>query len=355
MINARRRRWLDSDKVAGMLALLASLALAASPPEVAVLCTPPMGDTTELRFQGVGTKALEPAVARFTHVEGSTVLGAVLPGTRVVLATATVERSRDESFASGLFRLEANTPAKLLVDRLAVSTRPLVTPEGRVFVVRGAAGALPVEPGGLRVDALSIDELEPRTGAARTVLATRGYLLFLAGAFGRELVVYRVDEKGARLEALHADTLGERPLGAVPDTSRDFVVDPAAHRVLFTAASATTRRWQVRSLDLLTGELSTLAQGPTMALLPTVWADGRVAFAPAQAAGLVDAATGAPVLRARGKGYERVRAQAHGLVVGLHETPSALPSAFAIRAKDGAALEVVTPPGVRLDVAGVLP
>jgi hypothetical protein len=336
-----------------MLALVASLALA-STPEVALLSTPPLGDTTELRFQPVGTKALALPSASFTHVEGSTVSGVVLPGTRVVLAVATTERTRDESFAASLVRLEAGKPAKTLAEHVTVASRPLVTPEGRVFVVRGAPGTPPAE-GAYRVDALSLDEVNPATGALRTVLSAKGYFLFLAGALGRELVVYRVDEAGARLEAVHADTLGVRPLGAVPDTARDFVVDAAGRRVLFTAADAVSHRWQARSLDLGTHEVSTLAQGTTMALLPTLWPDGRVAVAPIPGGGLIDAATGTLLLPSHGPGYERVRVRKNGLVVGLHETPSALPTAFALREKDGAPVELVTPPGTRVDVAGVLP
>lgn len=338
-----------------MLSLLTTLLLSAAPPDLAVLATQPMGDTTELRFQRLGATELSAVAARFTHIEGSTVLGAVLPGTRVVLATAQATKQRDASYASGLYRLEAGKPSKLLVDRVAVSTRPVILPEGRVFVQRGTAGLPPTTRGERRLDTLSLDEVNPSTGETRTLLSTRADLLFLAGALGRELVVYRVDDAGARLEALHVDTLGVRLLGAIPDTAHDLVVDAAHQRVLFTAADAPTGHWRVLSLDLASQTLSTLAEGPSMALLPTLLPDGAVAFAPSEGGGLVRASNGARVLAPQGPGYERVRALVNGVAVGVHEVPSALPHLFAVRLADGAVLPLAAPKDVRLDVAGVLP
>ena len=50
-----------------MASLLAALVLAATPPEVALLCGAPSdGDFAELRFQSVGATVLADPVSRFT-------------------------------------------------------------------------------------------------------------------------------------------------------------------------------------------------------------------------------------------------------------------------------------------------
>ncbi|HEY1088033.1 MAG TPA: hypothetical protein VGE37_10070, partial [Archangium sp.] len=93
-----------------MLSAVVTLALAAAP-EVALLSS--HADTAELRFQPLGADALvEPAV-RFTHADGSDVFGALIPKTRVVMATATMQTRGDLSFGSALLRLEAGKPARV--------------------------------------------------------------------------------------------------------------------------------------------------------------------------------------------------------------------------------------------------
>jgi len=91
-----------------------------------------------------------------------------------------------------------------------------------------------------------------------------------------------------------------------------------------------------------------------MALLPTLLPDGAIAWAPSAGGGLVRAG-GARVLAARGPGFERVRAFAQGLAIGLHERPSELNELFAVTLGDGRPLAVAAPPGALLDVAGVRP
>jgi hypothetical protein len=350
-----------------MLVLFSALVLSIAPPEVALLCTEPLGELTELRFQRVGERELAPAVARFEHLAGSSVRGALLPGTRVVLATATTEPRRDESFAGSLFRLEAGRPARRLLGDVAVATRPLVARDGRVYVSRGRAGPWPANPKQGRLDELWIDEVDPRTGETRTVLrAPAASLLFLAGEVGGALLVYRVDEAGARLQALDPVTLALRTLQApASNASRDFVVDEQDQRVLYTAANPSTRRWHVYALGLHDGALTVLADGPTMALLPTLFPDGRVGFAPRASGGLLEVSTGVELLPAFGPGFERIRFFSGDYAVGLHEVPSALAETLALRRSsggdaDGAAVafgrvRLLAPPGVRVDVAGVLP
>ncbi len=315
-----------------------ALALLAAAPDVALLSTAPDAEVTELRFQPLGEPHLTVPVAKLTHVATQTVLGAIVPGTRKVVATAVTEPRRDLSFASSLFLLEPNKPTRVLCDRVALSNRPLVTVDGRVFVQRGRAGEG-------RVDALSIDEVDLRTGRTREVLSFTGYTAFLAGSIGRELLVYRVGPKGADLVAVHADSLGVRGLvSTMQPLARDFAVSADGKSLLYTQGDAATGQWYVEKLDLQALTRSRLAEGPTMALLPTPLPDGRVAFAPAQGLGLKDL-SGAAVLESKGAGFERVRAFTKSRVaVGLHEIPGDFPLPLG---------DFAVPAQQRLDVAGI--
>lgn len=331
-----------------MLGLVTVLSLAAAP-EVALLSS--AGDSTALRFQPVGSATLAPAAATFTHGDGSSVLGALVPGRRVVLATALVGRPRDESFGASLFRLEPGVPVRELVDRVAIATRAVVLESGRAFVQRGRPGEL-TDQG--RVDALTIDEVDVDSGKARTVYSAQGFTTFLAGALGRELVVYEVNASGAKLVAVHVDTLAVRTVvPSLAPLAFDFTVDAARRRVVFTLGEPGVERWHVVAVDLATGALSTLADGPSVALVPAVLPDGRVAFAPGQGEGLVFTG-GGRALPSQGPGYERLRAVVRGIAVGLHEVPGDFPRLFT-RPSSGAALITAAPAGARLDVAGVTP
>ena len=319
------------------------LLLLTAAPDVALLSTVPDAEVTELRFQPAGDAPLSAPVARLTHVPFETVLGAVVPGTRKVVASAVTEPRKDLSFASSLFLLEANKPTRVLCDRLVLSSRPLVAAEGRVFVQRGRAGDSSAADG--RLDALSIDEVDLRTGRTREVLAFTGYLTHLAGSIGREVLVYRIGPQGADLVAVHADALGVRVLiPSLPPLARDFALSADNKSLLYTQGDAATGQWFVERLDLPSLTRTRLAEGPTMALLPTPLPDGRVAFAAAQGAGLKDL-DGKTVLEAQGPGFERVRAfTKKRAAIGLHEVPGdfARPLGF------------TAPAHQRLDVAGVL-
>ena len=331
-----------------MLPLLFALTLAASP-EVALLSS--QGDTAELRFQPLGATELSPPVARFSHGDGSTVQGALLPGSRVVMASATMHARGDLSFANSLVRLEAGRAPRVLADQLAYGSRPLVTAEGRVFVARGVAGQEPADGrDALRVDALTIDEIDPARGTRRLVYSTSGSVTFLAGAAGRELVIYEVAPAGARLLSVHVDTLAVRELiHSMAPLARDFVVDGSRRRVLFTQGIPGEQRWFVEQVDLVTRASTRLAEAAEVTLLPTVLLDGRVLISRFAGEGLW-ALDGTRALAPHGPGFERILAQHKGLVIGLHERPGEFPSIFA--EKDGV---LVAPLASRLDIAGVIP
>ena len=321
-----------------MVTSLSLVLLLTATPEVAVLSTAPDSEVSELRFQPLGETTVAPVAARVFHLPRESVLGALVPGTRQVLAVVATANQKDLSFASSLFLLEAGKPARLLADRIALSTRALVTPEGRVFVQRG-------RPGEDRIDALTIDEIDLRTGRAREVLAFSGYTAFLAGHLGRELLVYRVGPQGADLIAVHADALGVRVLipKLVP-LARDFALSADGRSLVFTEGDP-SGHWFIERLDLLTLARSLLAEGTTMALLPTPLPDGRIAFSPGLGLGLRDL-EGATILRSTGGGFERVRAFTRkGIAIGLHETPGEFPTPLG---------GFAAPPQQRLDVAGVV-
>lgn len=335
--------------LAPMTPLLLALSLAAAP-EVALLSS--QGDVAELRFQPLGGAELAAPVVRFSHGEGSPVQGSLLPRSRVVVATAAMSARGDLSFSSALIRLEAGKAARVLADQVVYGSRPLVTAEGRVFVARGTAGTEPVDHG-WRVDALTIDEIHPTTAARRLVYSTTGYLTFLAGAMGRELLVYEVAPVGARLISVHVDTLAVREIvHSLAPLARDFVVDAPRRRVLFTQGTPGAEGWFVEQVDLITGSSTRLADGPEITLLPTVLSDGRVLISRGPGAGL-SALDGTRVLPALGAGFERVQLQHQGLILGLHEVPSDFPTVFA--SKDGKPVRLLAPPESRLDVAGVTP
>lgn len=330
-----------------MLTAALVLSLAASA-EVAVLSS--QNDVAELRFQPLGAAELVPPVARFSHAEGSAVKGSLIPRSRVVVASATMFPGGDLSFANSLIRLEAGKSPRVLADQLVYGSRPLVTAEGRVFVSRGVAGLEPVDGrDALRVDALSIEEIDPTTATRRVVYSSAGYLTFLAGALGRELIIYEVAPLGARLIAVHADTFAVRELlHAMAPLGRDFVVDAPRHRVLFTQGVAD--RWLVEQVDLITGASSRLAEGAEVTLMPAVLSDGRVLLNRGEGLRTLE---GAPVFPANGRGFERISFQQKNLIVGLLQRPSDFPVLFAV--KDGATQVLAAPSQSRLDVAGVIP
>lgn len=316
------------------------LSMLASAPEVALLSTPGDGDSTELRFQRAGAE-LSPAVARFTHGPRSTVLGALLPGTRTVLAIAQTFDAKDPSWAATLVRLEPGKEPVTLVERVAHSTRPLVTRDGRVFVQRGREGEG-------RVDAITIDEVNPRSGAARTIHSFSGYTAFLVAAYEGELIAYRVGPAGADLVAIHRDALGVRVLTTLAPMARDFVSDGRA--VYFTTADA--EGWRVARVDLRSGAFSTVARATHVAALPALL-DGRLAFSPGPGEGLRFEG-GALALLPHGPGFERVQHVSAGRAFVLHELPSGFPTAYVTELKTGRALELPAPKNVRLDLAGVI-
>lgn len=327
-------------------------------PEVAVLCAPGgEGDVAELRVQTVGATVVAAPVADFRIVPRSSVTGVVLPHSRVVLATALTEPSRDETWAFSLVRLEEGRLVRVLATHVAAASRPVVTASGRVFVERGTAGPEPTEPGSWRVDELRIDEVNPSTGVLRTVLQTTGFFTSLVGSLGTSLIVYRSGPSGTRLDAIDVDTHEAKTLvNDLAPFAHDFAVDEARNAILFTQGDARTHRWRVERLDVVTLQTRTLATGDSVALLPTLFPNGRIGFASKIGDGLRDTTPESALVLLgpmSAHGFERVRLFTSGYAIGLHERPSDFPMPFAVSLTDGSRVPLVAPPGMRLDIAGV--
>lgn len=329
-----------------MVSALTLLILTGSP-EVALLSS--SGTTGELRFQPIDG-ALAAPVARFSHAEGSPVLGSLLPGSRVVLASAVMKAEGDVSFGSALIRLEAGRAPRLLADQLAYGSRPLVTAEGRVFVSRGRPGPSSDEG---RVDELTVEELDPRTAKTRTIHSVRGFATFLVGALGRELVIYEITPGASRLIAVHADSLGVRVLADLKQLpAHDLSVDAPRKRVLFTQLTADRAAYEAKALSLVDSSVRVIATSPELTLLPFARADGRVSISKGAGLGTLSA-DGGEGLAAQGPGFERLVLERNGLLVDLHERPGDFPSLIVF--EGGQARVISTPSDARLDVAGVLP
>jgi hypothetical protein len=339
-----------------LLPFLTAAVFSASPAEVALLCSPAGGQSTQLRFQPLGSLELAPVVAEVAHLPGESVLGSVLPHSKTVLAIATTAPTRDLSFAASLIRLEADAPPRFLADRVVPSTRPLVTSTGRVFVQRGKPGTVPTERGAMRVDSLTIDEISTLDGSARTVHTFTGFIAFLAGEFDGRLIVYRVGVEGADLIALHPDALSVTLLARITPLARDFVVDSKGRALYYTQGNPQRGQWFIERLDfdtLKTGALP--ARGFDMALLPTLFPKEPLAFSPGTGQGLRAVGTDKTVFPSTGKGYERLRAFAArgNIAIGLNEVPSDFATPFAVDLRTGKSIPFVAPAKNLLDIAGL--
>jgi hypothetical protein len=343
----------------------AAASVAARGPTVALLVTRPGAGYTSLVLARAGESAAPAPVARFDHTDDAEVKGAILPGTSTVLAVADTVAARDLSFASSLFRVEPHRPAERLCDGVVYASRPLVTAAGRVFVSRGTAGpepALAPDASKLaaREDALSIDEIDPMTGSARTVHTFSGYLAFLAGEHEREILVYRIGAAGADLIGVDADTGKVRVVApSLLPFARDFSVDAAKGTVVFQERDERdSGTWVVDRMNLATGARTRLAFSKSMSLSPSVWPGGGVAYAPDSRGGLTLIGRDMkPIHGPTGDGVDQVQAvspvSSEGAwVAALHTRPGQLPIAFAIESSTGRTLALTAPAGARVAIAG---
>lgn len=322
-------------------------------PRVALVATFPGAAHSSLYLVQAGDTADPAPVATFAHLPDAAVRAAVLPASDTVLAAAEVAETRDRSFNASLFRLRPHAPPEALCDRVVHASRPLITPAGRVFVSRGTAG--PAQEGRMRVDHLTLDEIDPQTGAARVVHALEGHLGFLAAWAGHELVVYRIFPGGADLVGVDPDTGAVRPILAhLPPFARDFSVDAAGKRLVFQNRQTTdARTWEVVEVELATGRSRPLHAGPSMTMAPAVLPEGGVVFNPA-GAGLRPLDAALRVDGPLGAGVDVIAASSPQIpyLAALHTVAGALPVPFLLDTRTGAAALLPAPKGARLAIAG---
>ncbi|MGZ3407045.1 MAG: hypothetical protein ACXVAN_11420 [Polyangia bacterium] len=173
-----------------------------------------------------GPAATDAARFAGAHLPGATVRTARL-ATGALVAVADRANLFDRSWGSSLLLAEAARDPVELCDRVFYASRPLVLPSGEIVVERGVAGA--EIAGRVRVDELTLDAIDPRTRAVRTLLATTGFEAHLAALAGDELIVYLVQPGVASLRAIDWRTGRERVvLASLPPYAHDFAVDGGA-------------------------------------------------------------------------------------------------------------------------------
>jgi hypothetical protein len=313
-------------------------------PPVALIAT--RGGHSELYHARAG-QPLGAPLASLSHREGGDLRAAMLPdGT--VLATAPWAAGRDRSFDGALFRLEGG--AELLCDDVVHASSPLVMPDGRVFVARGRAGR--GSASSMRIDALRIDAIDPASGAATTLHRYRGYLLHLAGAHDGRVIVYRVGPGSADLVAIDASGRMTTLLSPLLPFARDFSVD--AQRIVFRGRhQSDSRTWVVDALDLTSGALTRLHQGPSFSLAPHVWPDGGVAINQGQS-GLSLLGSRDSLRAPLGPGVDRVRAFSSDarFVAALHTRAGELAVPFVLDRRSGKGERLPAPARTRVAIAG---
>lgn len=328
-------------------------------PSVAILATPPGAARTTLHIAPVGGAKAGPALATLQHLSDAVVRARVVPRTRLVVATAETSPSRDRSFNASLFRIQPGAEPVALCDGVVHASRPLVTAAGRVFVSRGVAGPEPQpdnDPAQLRVDALTIDEVDLATGAIRTVHRHAGHLAFLAGEWKGELVLYRVSPASADIVLVDPDSGAARVIApSIPPFARDFSIDAAAGALVFQERHETDPgTWVIDRLDLAYGKRTRLEASASHGLAPYAWPGGGLAYTPERATGLSVIGARATVRSPLGPGIDAIQAvsQDAAWVAALHTNPSAFPVPFAIRVESGEVATIPAPPGARIAVAG---
>lgn len=325
-------------------------------PRVALLATRPGAELSSLFIVRAGQSDDPVPVATFPHLADATVRAAVLPGVETVLATADTAPTRDASFNASLIRLVPHTPPQVLINQVVHASRPLITRAGRVFVSRGVAG-IEVE-GQMRLDDLTIDEINVSTGQPHTIHAQNAFLLFLCGEAGREIVLYRVLSDHADIIAVNPDTSEVRTIAKnIPPFARDFSIDAAGQKVVFQNRDALdSHSWVIDQIEIESGQQTRLFSSPNMAMAPVLLPKGSVLYNP-EARGLSVLQAPLHVESPLGAGVDLVlTASADERFLGaLHTRPSAFSTPFLVDTQDSRAFVLPAPAESRITLAGFFP
>jgi hypothetical protein len=219
-------------------------------------------------------------LASIGHTKGSAIRGQNLGDVAFVVAQE--EGPRGTSYDGALLRIESGKVTRLVGAVMRAAT-PIVTSGGRVLVARGVDGDDP--PAGfaqkltLRTDQLTIDDVDPVTGATRTLWRGQGYQAFLAASTSNEVIVYHSAANGASLFALDPATAATRTLwaNAIP-FARDFSIDRTHGALVFADLAGDGRRYEVLSLDLASLARKSIYASPNEHLMPFALPSGDVAI-----------------------------------------------------------------------------
>lgn len=319
----------------------------------ALLATHPGAELTSLFLVDVrGSSDLAP-VSTFGHLPDATVRAAIVPGKTDVLATADVTPTRDASFNAALFHLRPHAPPERLVDRVVHASTPLVTSQGRIFVSRGTPGK-EIE-GQMRIDDLTIDEIDLGSGKATSIHQMQGFLLFLVGSVGDEIIVYRVSPNHADIVAITPDSGKLRTIVQdLPAYARDFSIDSQNQALVFQNRHENdSGTWTIERIDLRTGKVQRLHSSPSMTLAPFVLPRGGVLYNP-PGHGLSSLDAPISIAGPLGAGVDVVNATTLDgrFVAALHTQPSSFAVPFVVDTQSGAARVLSAPANTRVTLAG---
>ena len=338
----------------GYLGGLAAPAAAGKPALTLALVGGVPGETdSALYLLPLDGEHLPAAAARFEHVPGAVLRANVLPVAASVLVAVDRQVTRDLSWAAELLLLEPGKAARVVSDRVAHGSRPLISPQGRIFVERGRSG--PPLPDTLRVDEVTVDEVFLDARPSRTIYAGQGYGAHLAGWYGGELVLYLVAPGKMDLVAIDADSGKSRKLVNNLPLARDFSSDDHG-RLVFLARDLAQALWTIERVDLGHGTREILWRGLDGRASPHTWPGGRVVYNAGNASGL--AILGEAAWNATGReGIEVVEALSYSRkwAAALHYPPTGdIPSTMLIDASNGQHRVLPGLSGVRLEIAGFI-
>lgn len=293
--------------------------------ELVVLATPHEDEAlhTDVRLVVVDRDGARSTTWATLHHPPSSVVRGDVHG-RVAFVVGDEEGVSDRDWGAALYRVEAGKEAQRLARGVGHARLPLASEDGLVYVERGASGAPPA-PAHLRDDAVSIDAVDPSSGASRALYTWTGYALHIAGELERELLVYRVGAGGADLIALDRVTGATRLVALMAPFARDFSVDPARRALVLSNRDAhDAHRWVVLRIDLASGAATELASAVDDAPSPFALPQGSVAYtAPGRNGLAFDGPVGAAPLAPLGAGFDAVRAAtADGAWIALLHVPA---------------------------------
>ncbi len=253
-----------------------------TPVELWIAATPHVDGATssEVRFVRHGEALdVEQTWATLHHAPNAPIRGDVLADREALVVAFEPEGSdpRDD-FSTEVHRVDRQG-AKRLIGGVYRATRPLVALGGKVFIERGQAGGAPsvdaAQRGLLRIDSLTIDELDGRTGAVRSVVSWSGYTMHIVGEWQGSLVVYRVGPQSADVALVRFNDGSIVRSVPVEPYARDFVI--AGDRVAFSNHDPRVAyRWVLQAIDFRSLTVSTLGETTGQSPIPFVTPQGAI-------------------------------------------------------------------------------